>query len=270
MTEDLYALPLDEFTPARNALEKQLRKEGKRDQAAEVKALRKPTAPAWALNRVARSNPKGMTALTKASEAVRREQERLLAGGEREKLAKAVAKQRELVGQLVGEASAAAKAAGIAATAAFEDKVSNTLRAAAVDEDVAGELAEGRLSREHEAVGMFGFGGEAPAAGADKPAVSEKGKAKAKPRASRKTTAADRRREAERRRLGKELDAAREAMARAGRTLKAAERSRDEERERAQRAAARLKDAEGAANNAAKALRSASAEVKRLDRRLKD
>ena len=56
--DELYALPLGEFTSARNDLEKRLRKDGKREEAAEVKGRRKPTAPAWALNQVARERPK--------------------------------------------------------------------------------------------------------------------------------------------------------------------------------------------------------------------
>ena len=68
--DELYDLPLAEFTKARTALEKKLRGDGKRDEAAEVKALRKPTAPAWALNQVARGRPKDVKKLLDASRAV--------------------------------------------------------------------------------------------------------------------------------------------------------------------------------------------------------
>jgi hypothetical protein len=43
----LYQLPLGEFTPARNALAKEL---GKTD--ARIKNLQKPNVPAWAVNQL--------------------------------------------------------------------------------------------------------------------------------------------------------------------------------------------------------------------------
>ncbi len=46
----LYALPLEEFTPERNQAERELRKAGQPEQAEQVKALRKPTAAAAAVN----------------------------------------------------------------------------------------------------------------------------------------------------------------------------------------------------------------------------
>jgi hypothetical protein len=48
----LYSLPLAEFTTARNDAERELRKAGQKKQAARVKALRKPTAAASAVNRL--------------------------------------------------------------------------------------------------------------------------------------------------------------------------------------------------------------------------
>ena len=53
----LYALPREEFTPQRDELAKRLREEGDRDGAAAVKALRKPTIAAWAVNQVQRDRP---------------------------------------------------------------------------------------------------------------------------------------------------------------------------------------------------------------------
>jgi len=54
----LYGLPLDEFTPRRDELVKELRGAGKRDEAAWVKALRKPSATAWLVNQLARRDQK--------------------------------------------------------------------------------------------------------------------------------------------------------------------------------------------------------------------
>ena len=48
ITDRLYALPLEEFTAARNQAERELRQAGEREQADQVKALRKPSAAAGA------------------------------------------------------------------------------------------------------------------------------------------------------------------------------------------------------------------------------
>ena len=45
MSDDLYGLPLADFVPARNALAKELKAAGRRDEAAEVAKLAKPLAP---------------------------------------------------------------------------------------------------------------------------------------------------------------------------------------------------------------------------------
>ena len=53
----LYALPLERFTPERDALAKDLAADGDRAGAARVKALRKPVVAAWAVNALAREDP---------------------------------------------------------------------------------------------------------------------------------------------------------------------------------------------------------------------
>jgi hypothetical protein len=52
--ERLYGLPLDEFTAARDARARELRRDGEREKAAEVAALRKPVLAAWLVNMLAR------------------------------------------------------------------------------------------------------------------------------------------------------------------------------------------------------------------------
>jgi len=56
IADRLYALPLEEFTQARNDAANDLRKAGRRDEAEEIKALRKPTAAAGAVNRLVREH----------------------------------------------------------------------------------------------------------------------------------------------------------------------------------------------------------------------
>lgn len=59
----VYQAPFEEFVTRRDALAKQLGAEQRRDDAALVKALRKPSRMAWTLNRVAREDPKSIDRL---------------------------------------------------------------------------------------------------------------------------------------------------------------------------------------------------------------
>src|ERR1044072_1822353 len=50
--DDLFKLPLAEFTGARNALAAQLKKEGRANDAERVKLLVKPSVSAWTVNQL--------------------------------------------------------------------------------------------------------------------------------------------------------------------------------------------------------------------------
>lgn len=225
-----------------------------------MKALRKPTAPAWALNQLARREAKEVKRLIGAGEHLRAAQERLLHGGDREELARAAAEERELVGRLAAAAAAIAAEAGIATGAALDDRLRATLHAAATDEDTARELAQGRLTREREAVGLFGLV-EAPAGRAPKPKAAEpEKKAEQEP-----DTKAQEQRVRE---LERELKAATGAEKKAQRSFRSAERGAATALERAEAAAERQTAAEEEQRTAAAALDEASGEVRRLEEEL--
>src|SRR4051794_16329142 len=99
---DLYGLPLDEFTGARDAEAKRLRAEGDADGAKAAKALRKPSRAAWAINRAVRAEPGAMWDLIDAGERLTRAQNSALAGkrGGGDDLRAAVAAQGEAVERL--------------------------------------------------------------------------------------------------------------------------------------------------------------------------
>src|SRR5918995_1419014 len=69
--EELYGLPPGEFTRARDERAKKLRKSGDREAADAVKALRKPTVAAWALDQLARQRGKELGRLLTAGEGLR-------------------------------------------------------------------------------------------------------------------------------------------------------------------------------------------------------
>src|SRR5689334_4451410 len=108
MAEDpidrLYGLPLQEFTAARDALVKELRSEGEKERAAEVKKLAKPTRAAWAVNQLARSHPDEVRALVDAGAALSGAQEALLGGADPAVLRSAAEAARALVDALAAQA----------------------------------------------------------------------------------------------------------------------------------------------------------------------
>jgi hypothetical protein len=249
--QDLYALPLDEFTRARDELARRLRKEGRRDEADAVKALRKPTIAAWALNQLARQRKEDVTRLLEAGEQLRAAQEDLLGGGGRSELDAASARERELVGALARDAAAIAAEAGAGSSGALVEKLRATLHAAAADEDLARRLASGRVLRETEAVGVFGV----PAEGAP-------------PTRPRRAGAKTKRPAREVRELERRLKAARAEERDARRRKDTTERATERAREQAERAAKRLDAARRDEEEATVALEEAEAETGRLEAEL--
>ncbi len=144
---DLYGLPLDRFVAERGALAKSLRADGKRDEAAEVAKLRKPSVAAWAVNQLVRTQSRELKALFKAGDQLQRAQADLLAGkGDAGKLRAAAEREREAVDELTEAARGLLSSEGHELAPATLDRVSDTLHAAALDKDARGEVA-GRLPR---------------------------------------------------------------------------------------------------------------------------
>jgi hypothetical protein len=160
--DNLYDLTLEEFTKARNDLAGRLRKAHQSDAAAEVRALKKPTVVAWAANRLARDEPKLTAALLHAGEGLRDTQQRALAGNaKQEEVTEAATAEREAIRALL---TAARRRFGDRATSALLDKLSQTLRAAAVDPTARTLLERGRLTEELQAVGFGPLEAVKPAA----------------------------------------------------------------------------------------------------------
>jgi len=150
--DELYALPLEQFTKARNDLASRLRKAHQSDKAAEVSALRKPSVVVWTANRLARAKPDLVRALVAAGERLREVQQRGLAGeADVDEVNDAAAHERDAVRALL---TAAREEGGRGTTAPMLDRLSQTLRAAAVDPEASRRLAAGRLTEELEAVGF--------------------------------------------------------------------------------------------------------------------
>ena len=67
----LHAAPLEDFVAERKRLAKELRAAGDRESAAQLAKLPKPSAPAWALNLVARERPEVVGGWLDSAEALR-------------------------------------------------------------------------------------------------------------------------------------------------------------------------------------------------------
>jgi hypothetical protein len=155
--DDLFRLRPEEFTAARNALAKRLRSDGERERAAEVQALRKPTMTAWALNQVAREQPGVVDRVVHAGEGLRSAMEKAI-GGDRSDFQSAQSEERRSIQEAVDAASTVMEAAGVRVTETSRQRMTDTLRAAAVDASVGDQLRRGVLVADTSAPG-FGLEG---------------------------------------------------------------------------------------------------------------
>jgi hypothetical protein len=182
--DDLFAAEPSEFVAARDALVKELRDAGDKEGAAEVKALRRPTVAAWAINQLARSDSEGIEELVEAGEALRTAS---LARTGAKDLREAVARRRDVVKRLTEATKRILPSSS--ATETNLSAIAQTLEAASVDEQAAEELRRGRLSKELALPAAFpGFGAEEtaalPAAERAKPTPAAKARGKPGPTAA--------------------------------------------------------------------------------------
>ena len=151
--DDLYGLPVEEFTKARDELAKELRTAGKKEAADEVKSLRKPSVSAWAVNQAFRRSPQEAKALVKAGDELRKAQRGVVSGRDPAQLREATTAHRRLVEELTEEARAALEERG-AASAATVTRVAQTLRAASIDKETSKTLTAGTLAEDVEQAGF--------------------------------------------------------------------------------------------------------------------
>jgi hypothetical protein len=282
----LYGLPREEFVGERDALAKQLRADGSRDEAAAVKALPKPTVAAWAANQAVRSQKRAARELWKAGDELSAAQEAVLAGkGSGAKLRVASERERAAVETLVDAARGLLGASGGDLSEATIERVRDTLHAGAIDADAREEVAAGRAVRERSPQGLFGadpFAAPAPRRPAKaepepepqarrKPATQAKATPKgtsdaaAERKREREEAAARKREEAEARKREREEAVARErARKAAADRAEKAQRAFEQAQERTAKAAARLEDAQAREREAAEALDAARSELDAL------
>ncbi|RLV48927.1 hypothetical protein D9V37_10045 [Nocardioides mangrovicus] len=150
VAEGLYAgLPAD-FTPARTAAEKQAKAEGDKELATALKALRKPSVGAWAVNQLVRREADQLDQVLALAEQLRAAAE-ALDGAELRALTK---QRRQLTSALTTRARQLALEQGSRLTPAVADQVEATLNAALLDATAADAVRTGLLVATLAATGV--------------------------------------------------------------------------------------------------------------------
>jgi hypothetical protein len=261
---DLYGLPLERFIEERNRLATELRRDGRRDEAAEVSKLRKPSVVAWAVNQLVRTQRREIDALFEAGDSLRTVQADLLARrADASSLREAVDAERAAVEQLVDTARGLLSSEGHGLAPAKLEQAAETLHAAALDEEARARVRDGCLDRELRHIGLGALGGAVSAT----PRRKRREPSASCPRRGGTKQSRGRRKDDDDAR-GARLKAAREnelrarrGAERAGRDLKAAQERRD-------RAAVALQDAEDLLARARAAADDAAEEHERLKQEL--
>ncbi|HEX4654516.1 MAG TPA: hypothetical protein VH274_02115 [Mycobacteriales bacterium] len=136
IAERLYALPLEEFTEARDDA---ARDADSPDLRKAVKALRKPTAAAHEVNRIVRMRPADVDALLDLGERMR-----AAMGRDAAEVRRLTEERRDLVSGLIDRNL----------TASVQEDVSATLEAATADPDLGAAVRSGRLVKPLRYVGF--------------------------------------------------------------------------------------------------------------------
>jgi hypothetical protein len=273
--DELFGLPPEEFVAARDEVARRLRREGDAEAARRVKALRRPSLSAWAVNQLARSQQRALEGLLAAGERLRAAHQAALAGGDAAELRAATRAEREAVAGLVSAALDRLREAGHPTTETTRDRIAATLHAAAASPEAADLVRHGRLTADLDPSG-FGAAPGGPAAVPGRPAAAASGRPAAGPevdgdrataaeddaaaRRARRAAAVAARDDARKRarlaadqavlatrqaeRLGRLADQAEREARRARSTAAAAIEAASTARERATRAARELREAE--------------------------
>jgi hypothetical protein len=239
VADELYALPPDEFIPARKAREDEAKADGDKALAKAIGGLPKPSTAAWVANVLVRDARDEIEGLVELGTLVREAQESL-AGDQVRALD---VQRRQLIAALTRKARSLAYQRGHSVSTAVATQVEETLRAAMADPEAGEALLSGRLTSPLSYSGM-GLGEQRPHLRVVPPLKVDR------PAAPAKRAVPDRSGSAEERRRRKEEEA-----------RQAAEEKRRVELAEARQAA---EDAEAAAEEAAETAEAERARAEEL------
>jgi hypothetical protein len=154
---ELFRSPPEGFIARRNALVGRLREEGRSEDAAAVKRLRKPTVAAWALNRLSADAPEAIAELLASGEALSDAQRGVMGGGSAAALHEATARRRAIVAELAARANAILRASERVSDTHTED-IQGMLEAASVEAEAGERLRTGTIEKTVRPSSGFGLG----------------------------------------------------------------------------------------------------------------
>jgi DNA repair exonuclease SbcCD ATPase subunit len=148
VADELYALPLEDFTPARDAKARELKAE--KDLAASVKKLKKPSVAAWVVNLFVRRESEQVEQLISVGEALREAQE----GMDAAELRALTRQRRQLTSAVTQQARTLARGEGLKVTQSVADQVEATLTSAMLDVECAKAIRSGLLTSALSSTGV--------------------------------------------------------------------------------------------------------------------
>ena len=153
--DELFASEPKDFTATRDALVRDLKADDRAEEAAEVKALRKPTVAVAAVNRVARTHADQIAALIQIGAELAALQAD--ARPDRDELRDLTRQRRTLLQQLTEHAAATTERPDGA-----RSSITATLDTASLDDALRADLQRGRLTQELSPATRFLLGDDAP------------------------------------------------------------------------------------------------------------
>jgi hypothetical protein len=157
VAEQLYGLPPDEFSSARDEYVRQAREQRNQALARELGKLRKPTQSAWLINLLWRNQREVMQQLFELANELSQAQSEAAGPALRE----LTAQRRQIENALLRQAVTLAEQAGVRVSDSVSREAQETLSAALAIPEVADEVRSGRLVKPASYAGF----GAAPAAG---------------------------------------------------------------------------------------------------------
>ena len=167
--DELYALPPQSFTAARNTRVAEARNSGDREAAERLAALKRPTVSAWLVNLVALRRPAAVAELIAVGESIRAAQGTLTPGRQAAAALRDLSTQRrQAIDAVLADVRAlAAEAGDPAPDTQHLAEAESTFAAAMADEESARLVRSGRLLKplSYSGFGQPALGGTASSAG---------------------------------------------------------------------------------------------------------
>ena len=141
---DLFEVDPNDFVKTRDAIARELKANGDAAAAAEVKKLRRPSVPVWALNQVARKHSDVVEQLLEAARIARDAQARAISGRGADALRTAAVAQRDAIDAVAASAAALITESGRVADTHARD-IENALAVIVASEPLSDRLNSGTL-----------------------------------------------------------------------------------------------------------------------------